>query len=845
MTTLDLTSPAATWTFQDPRTRRWHAATVPGCVHTDLRKHALIPDPFYGRNELDLQWIEETDWTYRADFTVPAAALSEEELDLCFDGLDTVATVTLNGTEILRSENMFHSHRLPVKPLLRRGRNRLEIRFGSALDYIRTTRADYSTKESNDPVGGRYRIRKQQSQFGWDWGPRFVTAGVWRAVRLEAWSANRIETVALTQTHTAGRVELTLRPQLAKADPQARYRVSLTFNNKTVIAAEFAATAALTFEVPNTQLWWPAGQGEQPLYQLSVTLLGSGSDSANIAPWTRRIGMRTITLDLSADGLEVPRGEYPPLTRFGFRVNGRLIFAKGANWIPEHSFVAGLTRADYARPLQAARDAHMNMIRVWGGGVYEDDSFYDLCDELGLLLWHDHLFACSLYPSDDAFLASVRREVADNVTRLRHHAALALWCGDNELIMWNGKALREEPSRQRDYHRIFFETIPAVLRELDPATPYLHSSPGYQLPGYPETQLPGHDAHDWEVWHSRKPVEQYETTRHRFVSEFGMQSFPSLPVAQTFCPPEELNIFSPIFQNHQKNSGGNATILDYTTRLYRLPADYGSLAHLSQLNQAYCIKVAVEHYRRNQPHCLGALYWQLNDCWPVASWGSLEFGGRWKALHHAARRFFAPSLVSARHLGQETVITGNYPKNTKGAVELWTSHDEPATRSAVLAWTLFTLDGQVLAEGKKRVLLRPLESKAHKSLDFTPTLNRIGRENAVLRLLLTDATTAAVFSENTVLFAAPRFQPPATKPIRVTWKKASAKQWRVTLRSAVFQTGVCLEFDSEAVVASDNAFDLFPGVPRVITIDTPRPLARPPTGTLRAASAPQSGQLLR
>ena len=832
MIQIDLTSPAAHWSFR--HAGRWLAATVPGCVHTDLRQHELIPDPFYGRNELALRWIEESEWTYRADFTVPAAALGEEELDLCFDGLDTVAAVRLNGAEILRSDNMFHVHRIPVRAHLRRGRNRLEIRFASALDYIRTTRTDYTTRDSGDPVGGSYRIRKQQCQFGWDWGPRLVTAGVWRGVRLEAWSFNRITTVAVSQAHSEGRVELALHPQLARPEPQARFQVTLALNGQVVVSSAYAS-GAIRFAVPEPRLWWPAGQGDQPLYQLSVVLLdqsGAGSE-----PWSRRIGLRTIALDNASDGLEQPRGNDRPLTRFGFRVNGRLIFAKGANWIPAHSFVAGLGRVAYEPLLRSARDANMNTIRVWGGGVYEDDGFYDLCDELGLLVWHDHLFACSLYPSDDAFLASVRREVTDHVTRIRHHAALALWCGDNELIMRNWKALSAEPQRQQDYRRIFLETIPTVLREVDPITPYLHSSPGHELPGHPDSVLPSHDTHDWEVWHSRKPVEHYQTTRHRFVSEFGMQSFPSLPVARSFCPPEELNPFSPTFQNHQKNTGGNATILDYTTRLYRLPADYGALAHLSQLNQAHCMQVAVEHFRRSQPYCLGALYWQLNDCWPVASWSSLEFGGRWKALHHAARRFFAPSLVSARHLGEESVTKGNYPHNTKGAVELWTSHDAPENRSAVLAWTLLTREGQVLKAGKKRVLLRPLESQRQLTLDFTSILIRTGRENSVLRLLLTDAKNAEVLSENTVLFAAPRFQPLATKPVRATWRRVSPQQWRLTVRSAVFQTGVWLEFASDEVVARDNAFDLFPGEPRAIVIETQRTLARPPKGILRAATA--------
>jgi beta-mannosidase len=827
------------WTFLEPDSRRWLAAVVPGCVHTDLLRHALIDDPFYGRNELDLQWIEERDWRYRCEFKVNKQTLAEDRVDLIFEGLDTVATVLLNGTEILRSDNMFHAHSVPVKALLKNGINRLEFEFGSSLKYLRTTRTDFSTMESNDPVGGRYRIRKEQCQFGWDWGPRFVSAGVWRAVRLEAWSNNRLECVHLTQTHgDDGSVAIAIEPVLQKASAMSSYAVTIALNGAEVVSASCVHAEECQFNIPDPKLWWPAGQGDQPLYDVTVVLLDK--QGQQLDEWHRRIGLRTIVLDQSNDALGQPEPAgptdggtaSPPLTRFGLRVNGRLIFAKGANWIPAHSFVAGLTRADFEPLLQAAQAANMNLIRLWGGGVYEHDDFYDVCDELGLLVWHDHMFACCLYPADPAFLASVQREVSDQVLRIRHHASLALWCGDNELIMINHAAL-QEPERQNDYLKLFFHTIPDVLRRLDPATPYLHSSPALPLPGQPQTRLPSHDAHDWDVWHARKPVEHYETTRHRFVSEFGMQSYPSLPVAQTFCPPEELNVFSPTFQNHQKNQGGNGTILDYSLRLYRLPADYGMLAFISQLNQAYCMKMAVEHFRRCQPYTLGAIYWQLNDCWPVASWSSLEFGGRWKALHYAARRFFAPALVSARHLGSETTTIGNYPLNTKGKVELWTSYDGPAPLKAKLSWVLMTLDGTLLAKATLPVQLKPLESVLHQVVDFSEQLERVGRERAVLRLVLTGTRDKTLLSENTVLFAAPRLLDCDRTPIDIAWEKVAPGAWDVTLRSNSFQHGVGLEFASDAVTLSDNAFDLFPGQARIVRVTGP--VGKQPRLCLRVA----------
>lgn len=848
---IDLGS-TANWSFQAPPQRsgeeaEWLPAQVPGCIHTDLLAHGLIADPFHGCNELALQWIERADWHYRCDFEVDPELFEHEELDLVFDGLDTVATVRLNGHLVLRSENMFHRHRLGVKSRLRGGRNRLEICLASAADYVQTRRQEFKVEESNDPVGGRYRLRKQQCQFGWDWGPRFVTAGVWQPARLEAWSGNRLDAVQLTQTHVdGGRVVVQVTPSLARKEPQARYAVRIELAGQAVVDCASATAAELRFEIPDVQLWWPAGQGAQPLYSVSVELqhandANSAHGDTPLDRWQGRIGLRTITLDQADDGLALSDAE--SRARFGLRVNGRLIFAKGANWIPAHSFVAGLGREAYAPLLQAAVDAHMNTIRLWGGGIYEHEAFYDLCDELGLLVWHDFMFACCLYPADEPFLASVRREVGDQVRRIRHHASLAVWCGDNELIMINAKALQDE-QRQQDYLKLFTEVIPQALREQDPLTPYLHASPALPLPGgYAATQLPSHDAHDWEVWHARKPVEHYEGTRHRFVSEFGMQSYPSLPVARTFCPPDQLDIASPVFQNHQKNTGGNATILDYTLRLYRLQPHYGDLAHLSQLNQAWCMKVAVEHFRRSQPYTLGALYWQLNDCWPVASWSSLEYGGRWKALHYAARRFFAPALVSARHLGSETVSIGNYAVNTKGEVEVWTSYDAPQPRLATLQWTLLTLAGERLREGSQPVQLRPLESALQATLDFNAELARVGRSKALLRLRLVADGGVVLLSENTVFFAAPRLLDLQPSAITCTDKPAGPGCWDLSLSSPQFEHGVSLEFEQDGIVLSDNAFDLFPGERRTVrvSLDAAAPIPQTlPRWRLRSAN-PQQG----
>jgi len=509
------------WEFFAPDQSAWLSAEVPGCIHKDLLCHGLIPDPFYGRNEAALAWVGERDWCYRLRFTSGQEIFSHENVELVFDGLDTVATVTLNGLEILQSDNMFHEHRVPVRDALCVGENVLEITFGSAAEYVAQHRPLFKSPQNfNDPSGQAVRIRKQACQFGWDWGPRLITAGIWRGVRLEGWSANRIETVRVVQNHGEGFVELGISPELARAQEGVVFRSTVSLGGEEVAICQ---GTKLTAVIPNPQLWWPSGQGEQPLYEVKVELL---ENEVVIDTWVRRIGLRRIELDRGPDEFSVENSNGQPLNRFGFRVNGRLIFAKGANWIPAHSFVHGLERSDYAPLLNSAVEANMNMIRLWGGGIYEHDCFYDLCDELGLLVWHDFMFACDLYPSDDAFLASIKREAEENVCRVRHHASLALWCGNNEIVSLNANSLAPGGGFVEGYEKLFHRLLPEVVERLDGVTTYVPSSPDHALPQRSDTQPPSHDEHDWNVWHARLPVEHYETTRHRFCSEFGMQSYP-------------------------------------------------------------------------------------------------------------------------------------------------------------------------------------------------------------------------------------------------------------------------------------------------------------------------------
>ncbi len=808
MHTLPLAS--ARWSFRDATRRSvWRSAVVPGCVHRDLLRHKQLPELFWGTNEALVQWVGEHEWEYRASFKVTASLLAEEVVELVADGLDTVATVFLNGHEIARTENMFAGYRWDVRSALRPGKNELRVLFGSAPEYIATHRTEHvPSPEFNDPVGGCTRIRKQQCQFGWDWGPRFITAGIWRDIRLEAWSANRLASVRVTQTHTPdGPVTLDLTPELART-------------GGVTLAWELSLDGDLVHEgegtrivVTEPQLWWPNGQGAQPLYELEVV---ATQDGREIGRWSRRIGLRTIALDRHADQW----GE-----SFQFVVNGRPVFAKGANWIPAHSLPAGLTRADYARDLIAAAQVHMNMVRVWGGGIYESEDFYDLCDELGLLVWQDFMFACTLYPGDAKFQALVRDEAAFQISRLRHRACLALWCGNNEVYGCNAHQIDEASPAWADYQAIFHRVLPEALAAHDGVTSYWPSSPwrGRMGADYDLGAERG-DTHYWDVWHSRKPVQEYELRPFRFCSEYGMQSYSSPETQATFCPADDANVFGPTMENHQKNRFGNQIILDYVSRRYRFPKDQDALIYLSQVNQAHCMQVGTEFYRRSTPRCMGALYWQINDCWPVASWSSIEFTGRWKALHHVARRFFAPALVSAQIHGAETTITGNYHRNSVDKVDLYTVYDAPEAATGLLRWDLLHLDGRILSGGHQRVALRYGESVCQRTLDLGKLLAQHGHEHVYLRIAL-DLDGICV-SEDTVFLASPRFLALPKAKTKVTLRALSPTQTLLTFQSSAFQHRFAFDLPGLAHHATDNWFDLYPGEKKEVLVELDRPATK-------------------
>lgn len=794
--------------FQHPETSLWHPAVVPGCIHTDLLRAGLIPDPFFGTNERDLQWIERRDWRYRGHFSVPPELLAHQKLELVFEGLDTLAEISLNGIGLGRTENMFTRHVFEIRRCIQPADNLLEITFRNTLDYLAAHAAWQPVKERNDPVGGRSRIRKEQCQYSWDWGPRFVTCGIWREVFLEGWTEAKIEHLHVAQDHRAdGEITVRVKPRLSGATGTEELRAELFLDNMLVAAG--AASGELALTVSDPQRWWPSGQGHQPLYELRVELISAKGHVLDRS--RRRLGLRKIELVRDKDR----EGE-----SFYFRVNGRPIFAKGANWIPDHAFVTECNRTRYLERLQAATDAHMNMIRVWGGGIYEGDTFYDVCDELGLLVWQDFMFACALYPGADEYCAILRPEAEQQVERLHDRACLALWCGNNEIPMIPElfDELRGHPLHGANYARVFHDLLPEVVARCDGTTPYWPSSPwtAPELFGDANASFAG-DVHYWKVWHARAPVKSYETLRLRFCSEFGMQSYPSATTAATFCPPAERNVFSPVMESHQKNGGGNATMLHYISQRFRYASGYENLAYLSQLSQAHCMKVGVEHFRWMMPYTMGALYWQLNDCWPVASWSSIEFNGHWKALHHEARRFFAPSLLHLRTDGD--VMIGRYNEITQGIdrYQLCVVHDAPDARSALLVWSLRDFSGEVLSPEEQRpITLEPRQPKSHGEVCLPESLRGNRRGQVYLRAeLRTDS--GEVLSRQNAFFTLPRFLALEDPKLRVSSHVRSDTEWEIELTAASFAPAVELSFGKASPRLSDNWFDLHAGETRRIT----------------------------
>nr|WP_294775528.1 glycoside hydrolase family 2 protein [uncultured Flavobacterium sp.] len=621
---------------------KWFPAKVPGTVHTDLLSNQLIPDPFLGANEKQLQWIENEDWQYQTTFTITKAELKHQNVVLQFEGLDTFAEVTLNGTKILSANNMFRTWKVEVKKLLKVGQNKLEITFASA---VKKGKEEVRKLRYTLPGDEKIFTRKAQYHFGWDWGPRFVTAGIYKKVALHFWDNATITHVKTNQDLTDKELAKVGFAVEVNSANDAQYQIKISDKVESIKLQKGKNNLLFIYEIQNPKLWWPNGLGEAHLYPFEISLI---QNNQVVDAQKMNIGLRTIELIQEKDAIG---------KSFYFKVNGQPVFMKGANVIPPDSFLPRVTDSVYQSIVKNAVEANMNMLRVWGGGVYADDAFYEACDKNGILVWQDFMFACAMYPGDAAFLENVKQEVIDNVTRLQNHPSLALWCGNNENDEgwhnwgWQKQYKYSEQDSTKiwnDYQKLFHELIPQTLTELLPENEnrYWPSSPSIGW-GKKESLLSG-DSHYWGVWWGMEPFEMYEKKVGRFMSEYGFQSMPDLKTFQAFAKSDELNFDSEAVKNHQKHPTGYKTINEYMARDYQVPTKFEDYIYVSQLLQAEGMKTAIEAHRTAKPNCMGTLFWQLNDCWPVTSWSSVDYFGRWKAFQYQAKRSFENVLLSVQ-----------------------------------------------------------------------------------------------------------------------------------------------------------------------------------------------------
>ena len=651
-----------TWCLKDENLQNICEAKVPGSVIDSMYKAGLIEHPYYRDNEYRIREMFNNDYILEREFSVPEEILVSERLEFVAEGLDTLAETEINGVKVLSADNMHRTYRVPVKDVVHAGVNTLRITFRSVLQYIR----DYEYKPGKEvhaaPTGamlGSHLLRKAHSMFGWDWGPQLIDAGIWRDIYIEAISGSRLTDLRVRQTHQEdGTVRLSAEA-IFDAGLAAGTELKVYDPDDQIIweySAEDKAETQVLIEKP--RLWWPVGCGEQPLYRVTAET----PDGQRIE---KKIGLRTMTISQEKDRWG---------SEFCFCVNGRKIFARGGDYIPEDAVYPWITDEQIDYLLQSCVRANFNCLRVWGGGYYPSDFFYDLCDKYGLIVWQDLMFACHVYDVTGSFEKNAVEEIRDNVRRIRHHASLGLWCGNNEIetgwVNWSDFQ-KESLYLRADYIKLFEHTIPAVMAEEDPDTFFWVSSPSSGgCMDDPEDENRG-DTHYWQVWHGQKPFEDYQNHYFRFCSEFGFQSFPAMKTLETFAEAEDMNIFSEVMESHQKNPAANGKILYYLSENFRYPKDLSSVVYISQVLQAMAMKSGVEHFRRNRGRCMGALYWQVNDNWPVASWASIDYYGRWKALHYDAKRFYAPVAASIRR--KDGIIALHLVNDTEKALNVTAS----------------------------------------------------------------------------------------------------------------------------------------------------------------------------
>ncbi len=802
-----------------PKAARWFAARVPGSVQQDLIAVGQVPDPYVGLNEAQIQWVGLTDWQYRRTLTVTPAMLARDHLDLVFDGLDTFAQVSVNGVKLAATDNAHRRWRVAVKDVVKPGENEIVIAFRSPIKAVQpmvlatphSLPGEYDSMFGDEPKGKQTSpyIRKPKYHWGWDWGPRIVTMGPWRDVRLEAWDDARVDALRVTQ-QTLAATEARLSAELdVIADAEGRHpiRIAVTTpdgrtltTTDTVTLVKGANHLSLPVTIADPKRWFPVGYGAQPLYRVTATLIDGQGAALDTA--ARSTGLRTVELMRDKDA--IGRG-------FGIRVNGIPIFAKGANLIPFDMFPARVPESQIAQVLGSARDANMNMIRVWGGGYYLDDAFYDIADRMGLMVWQDFMFGGAITPYDRDFRENVRIEAEEQVDRLQAHPSIVLWAGNNEVLSgWEGWSDRtafkkavgaDEQEKVGVGMAILFDRVLRDAAERrDPDAVYWPGSPSANYEGKPDQDFDG-DRHYWDVWGGKKPIEAYLDSCPRFMSEYGLQAMPDMKTIRAFAKPGDLSATSPVMKSHQKflKGEGNDRLLFYIEQNYRTPRDFAEFVYLSQVMQAEGIALAALHHRACRPVTMGSLYWQLNDVWPGASWSSVDYYGRWKALNYHARRFFSALAINAERKGATTTI----------------STISDATVATPARWRVRTIDvgGRLLGDSGAPVTLAPLSATVAATLDDA-ALFRGGDPRttiAVVELLTGDT----LVSRRIVTALPPKAMTLPDPGLSARWSDDGRT---LTLTAKALARAVWIDFGGIDATLSDNSVDILPGESIAVTV---------------------------